>query len=208
MRIAAAALAVAALAGLGAPHTPVRTAEGERAGRVQIADAVALGISRDEARRAAFHERYVIRLGGPLVRSLEVVTEFRRAVLLAEERARMGEAAWPTRRAAAALAPYRGRLDIVLRLRFDPLNTYRAMPDVGVVIYPPVEGESPLQPSTLRATPENFAGPVPPGTPIVAATVEAGFPLATLDLSRPFLVAVFLDGRELQRIPVDLAGLR
>jgi len=205
MRIAAAALAVATLAG-PASHAAVPAAGDERAWRAQISDAVALGMSRDEARRAAFHERYVSRLGGPLVRSLEVVTEFRRAVLLAEGHARLGEPAWLTERAAAELAPFRGRLDLVLRLRFDPLNSYRAMPEVGVVIYRQEEGA--LQPSSLRATPENFAGPVPPGTPILAATVEAAFPLSALDTSRPFLLGIFLDGREVQRLPVDLAGLR
>lgn len=208
MRQAAAAVIVAALAGLAAPPVPAGPVISAQLGSPAIAEAVALGLSRDETRRATFHEQYVMRLGGPVVQSLEVVTEFRRAVLLAEERARQGEAAWPTGRAAAALAPYRGRLDLVLHLRFDPQNTYRAMPPATVIIYPNEDGAPELPPASLRATPENFAGPVPPGTPILAATVEAAFALSGLDVSRPFLVGVFLDGRELQRIPLDLTGLR
>ncbi len=205
---AAAACLVAALAGPTAPTAPARPAGLEQIGTAEIADAVGLGLSRDEARRAAFHERYVMRLDGPVVQSLEVVTEFRRAVLLAEERGRQGESAWATDRAAAALAPYRGRLDLVLHLRFDPLNAYRAMPAATVVIYPRAGGGSELQPASVQATPENFAGPVPPGTPILAATVEAAFARADLDLSRPVLAGILLDGRELQRVPLDLTSLR
>jgi hypothetical protein len=208
MTPAAAAVIVAALVGPAAPSTLARPGGSPQADAAAIADAVTLGLSRDEARRAAFHERYLVPLGGPVVQSIEVVTEFRRAVWLAEERARQGETAWATERAAAALAPYRGRLDLVLRVRFDPLNAYRSVPDATLVIYRREGDGSPLQPASLRATPENFAGPVPPGTPILAATVEAAFPVSDLDLSRPFLVGIVLDGRELQRVPLDLTALR
>lgn len=200
----AAAVLVAAIAGPSVPLPPAL----DQIGPSELAEAVALGLSRDAARRAAFHEKYVHRVGGPVVQSLEVVTEFRRAVLLAEERARQGESAWATERAAAALAPYRGRLDVRLHLRFDPLNAYRTMPDATLVVYPRGAGGPGLRPASLQATPENYAGPVPPGTPILAATVEAAFPLSGLDLSRPVLVGVFLEGRELQRIPLDLSERR
>jgi len=207
MTPAAATIIVAALAGLWAPPAPARCAGPEQLGPSDLADAVALGLSRDEASRAAFHERYVLRLGGPVVHSLEVVTEFRRAVRMAEARARQGEVRWATDRAAAALEPYRGRLDLVIRLRFDPQNTYRAMPRVNVLIYRR-EGGPVLRAAGLQATPENYAGPVPPGTPILAATIEASFQRSDLDPSRPFLAGIFLDDREIERIPLDLGGLR
>ncbi len=205
MKRAAAAVLVAAVAGLC--PAPAHPAPADQLGRSDLAEAVALGLSRDEARRAAFHAQYVQRLGGPLVESLEVVTEFRRAVLLAEERARQGEAAWAVERAAAALDEYRGRLDLVLHLRFDPLNAYRAMPRVNVVIYRREDTVPAVQVTGLVATPENFTGPVPPGTPILAATVTVPL-MPDLGLPPAFLVGLFLDGREARRIPVDLTGLR
>lgn len=207
MNRAAAAVLVTAVAALCPAPAPAHPA---RAGQLasDLAEAVALGLSRDEARRAAFHDRYVQRLGGPLVQSIEVVTEFRRAVLLAEERARQGESAWAVERAAAALDGFRGRLDLVLHLRFDPLNAYRAMPHVNVVIYRREDAAPAVQVTGLVATPENFAGPVPPGTPILAATVTVPLMPSDLALPKAFLVGLFLDGREVQRIPVDLTGLR
>jgi hypothetical protein len=204
MSAASVAMTAAVLALLGGGAAPTAATQADAPA---VADAVALGLSRDEARRAAFHERYRQRLGGPVLQSIEVITEFRRLVLLAEEQGRQGEAAWGAERAAAALAPYRGRLDLVLRLRFDPRNAYRSMPETALVIY--TRGGGDVQPTSLRATPANDAGPVPPaGTPILAATVEAAFPASRIDPGRPSLVGVFLDGRELERIPLDLSALR
>lgn len=212
MKRAAAMLVVAAALSPGArPVCASGPDAGQAIGASAIAEAVAIGFDRGGgARHAAFHEPYVLRHGGAVLRSLEVVTEFRRVVLLAEERLRRGDASWDARAAAEALAPYRGRLDLVLHLRFSPQNTFRSMPPVDVTIYPRAAAKAPgLQPLHVEATPSNLAGPVPPaGTPILAATVEAAFPASSLDFQATYLVAVSIDGREVERVPLDLSRLR
>ncbi|HSK09057.1 MAG TPA: hypothetical protein VK911_05750 [Vicinamibacterales bacterium] len=170
-------------------------------------DAVSIGLSSDQAARTRFHAPYIERLGGPVIQALEVVTEFRRMVLLAEAHARAGEAGWDAARAAAALAPYRGRVDVILHLQFSPQNTYRTVPPVSVVLYTR-GGGPPLRPGHVEVTPANVAGPIPPGTPILSARVEAHFPADALDARGTHLVGVSIDGRETQRIPIDLSRLR
>jgi len=206
---AAATLLVAVLLGIcicGSLATGRVEARGQSVGAREVAEAVAIGAGRDEAREA-FHAPYVLRLGGPVLQSLEIVTEFRRVVLLAEERVRQGNVGWDAESASVALAPHRGRLDLILQLRFSPQNTYRSMPPVDASIYE--RGGSRVQPLNVQARPANLAGPVPPaGTPILAGTVEATFAASALDFGRSYLVGIFLDGRELERIPLDLSSLR
>jgi hypothetical protein len=189
---------VAALAGAAFAATPSQD---------PILEAVSIGLSRDAAARTRYHAAYIQRVGGPVIQGLEVVTEFRRMVLLAEEQARAGEAAWDAARAAAALAPYRGRLDVILHLQFNPQNTYRTVPPVGVVIYPRGDGPA-LRPGHVEVTPANVAGPISPGTPILSARVEAHFAAGALDAAGVYLVGVSIGGREIQRIPIDLSRLR
>ena len=58
-----------------------------------VNDAIAIGQSRVESVRLRFHEPYRIRVAQPPVDYVDVVTPFRRVVLAAEERARVGLAA-------------------------------------------------------------------------------------------------------------------
>jgi hypothetical protein len=76
---AAATLLVAVLLGICICGSLVMgrvEARGQSVGAREIAEAVAIGAGRDEAREA-FHAPYVLRLGGPVLQSLEIVTEFR-----------------------------------------------------------------------------------------------------------------------------------
>ena len=176
-----------------------------------VADAVAIGTSGGaDAHHESFHAPYLLRHGGPVLQSIEIVTEFRRVVLLAEERVRGGAAGWDARSAHEALRPYRGRFDLVLQLAFSPQNSYRSLPAMAVVIYRRDGGRgSELRPLHLEAVPGNHAGRVPlAGTPILGATVEAAFPSSALDFNESHLVGVFVDGREVERVPLDLSRLR
>jgi hypothetical protein len=212
MKGAAAMLVAAALS--AAVIVSARTAPAPQArpiGASDVADAVAIGLAGGAgASHADFHAPYVIQQNGPVVQSIEVVTEFRRVVLLAEEHARRGEAGWDARGASRALQPYRGRLDLLVSLRFDPQNTYRSVPDIGLRIYErDEEAASGIEPLHVVATPANFAGRVPPaGTPILGAGVEAAFSSASLDFRSTYLVGIFVAGREVDRAAIDLSRLR
>src|SRR5204863_1182557 len=83
----------------------------------------ALSIGRaPEAERARFHRSYVVAINDPTVEQIEIQTEFRRAVLFAEDRIRWGDHLFGVRQAEAALASWHGKLTIVARLRFHPMN--------------------------------------------------------------------------------------
>jgi len=91
----------------------------------------ALQLARASARdRARFHAPYVFTFDGPDLEELQIVTEFRRAVLIAEDHLRIGD--WMFTRspaqASAALEPWRGLVVVTARLRFNPLNVYATMP--------------------------------------------------------------------------------
>src|SRR5262245_54254385 len=105
---------------------PMTQAELERA--LQIGRAF-------DSERARFHKPYVIVPNDPTVEQIEVVTEFRRAVLFAEEQIRRGDHMMVgIRQAEAALRPWHGKVTIVARLRFHPHNVFLASPPYDIAI--------------------------------------------------------------------------
>lgn len=171
-----------------------------------LAEAVRLGVSGDEPALEGFHARYRASLGGPLPGSLEIVSEYRRAVLSAQK-ARRGGGTWDAAQAARALEPFRGLVTVVVNVHFNPKNTYRSLPQFDLVLYPQ-DGGPRLEPVDQQATPSYLSGPAPPGTPILEGTVEAQFRAASLDPGGKHLVGIFFEGREIERIPVDFASMR
>jgi hypothetical protein len=161
-----------------------------------------------QAARDRFHAAYRTQVDDPVVVELDLVTEFRAVVLLTEERARLGDTSWTEERAAAAAGARRGRLELTATLRFNPRNTYRAVPGYSVAIYQR-NAPRPLLPIDSRTTPAYVAGqPAPPGTPILGATLVATFDASRLDPASRCLAAILLDGREVRRVPLDLAAVR
>lgn len=176
--------------------------------RAAIAEAVRLGRSGGRTAHSTFHAAYRIALNDPIVRHLEVVTEFRRVVLLTEEREGAGDASWDVAQAMAAARSFRGRVELVVQLQFGPQNTYRSMPAYGLVLYDRVEGAA-QQPLDALLTPAYVGGqPAPTGTPILSGTVAATFDAGRLAPDGHYLAALLLDGREVRRVPVNLRDIR
>ena len=97
----------------------------------------ALSIARLSAReRAGFHAPYVKAINTPFVESVDIVTEYRRVVLMAEERARRGDRmfGYSVSLATQALSPWKRRLALVARMRFHPHNNYIGVPAVDVSV--------------------------------------------------------------------------
>jgi hypothetical protein len=139
-------------------------------GLVEFALRVARGST---AERVAFHAGYRSVAGDPGIDRVEVITELRRLVLLAETHA--GTDGWrDARDAADALEPYRGRLTVEARIRFHPQNGYLAVPRLDVNL----ASASTMQPA-IDIFVEPIHGPgtsVPEGPPaIVGAVVETTF---------------------------------
>ncbi len=154
-----------------------------------------------------FHARYRISIDEPPLESLEVWTTYRRAVEAAAAEMRAGKLRPSRADIVRAITPLATRTTLVLNLRFFPQNVLVRVPDYSIVLYERRAG-TPIEALETRRVPGSILGdPVPPGTPIERGRVEASFDTRSLDANGVLLAAVFLDGRETRRVPVDLRSL-
>jgi hypothetical protein len=165
---------------------------------------VARGSERDRAR---FHEPYVFVRNHPMVERLEVITERRRLMLIAETRIEVGDRMFlhGLRPATEALRPFRRQVAVAAYLRFGQQHAY--------VSAPPVEVELGLGASALgrlAAHSETLYGPAPsvPSDPhpVVGARGEAVFDAAAVGQSSRIAV-VRLQGKELTSLLIDFSRL-
>jgi hypothetical protein len=185
-----------------------------------VAEALAIGQSRVDTARAQFHRPYRLPVNEPPVDYLEVVTPFRRVVLLAETRARAGDRLFGRREALLAAAERGAPLEIVAELTFHPLNTYLDVPAFEVELAGPAPGVAPIQPHGIVRSARYGARvdglpvpyPLPPAAPrgsepMLGATVVAEFEREALDPDG--LYEVVIRGAERTvRVRLDLAPLR
>jgi len=170
--------------------------------------ALALARARD-AERQQFHSRYLFNLSDPTVTQFEIVTEFRRLVLIAEDHVFRGDWMFTRglRAAEQALASSRGMLTIRAQVRFNPLNTFIAPPDYELAVGTP---SGVLVPVDTQLTPQ-FSTPFKnrqgkTNTSLMGATLESTLPAQEIgQTSRP--VAVTLDGKVIARITVEFKSL-
>ena len=174
--------------------------------------ALALARARDGDRQQ-FHSRYIINLPGPIVSQIEVVTEFRRLVIIAEEHVLRGDLMFTrgVRAAGEALAPTRGKVTLKAQVRFGPMNTFIESPPYGMAIRAGAAGDNvPLEPIVSQLTPQ-FSVPFRTRegktlSSLIGATIEAGVPTARFGQGT-WVIAVTLDGKEIDRCAVDFSRL-
>lgn len=166
----------------------------------------ALTIARSrEADRERFHSAYIQAVNTPFIERVEVVSELRRVVLLAEERAARGDRffAYSVTRATDALQVWRRRVAIVARVRFHPQNNY--------VDAPPVTIRLAGNDGALIGVKRDAIFALPPGrtgefVPVTGAVVEGVFEAEALGQAvRDFVIE--LEGRELGRVTFDFATI-
>src|SRR5215216_4170820 len=93
-----------------------------------VSEAIAIGQSRIEADRTRFHAPYRVSINKAPVDFVEVVTPFRRVVLTAESRARIGDRSFGQRLAFDVLDAAPAQIDLWAEFTFHPLNTYVGVP--------------------------------------------------------------------------------
>jgi hypothetical protein len=167
----------------------------------------ALVIAREREReRAAFHAPYIHQLDTPTVQSIEVITEFRRVVLLAEDKILRGDRAfaYSSRAAAEAVKPWNNRVSVLARLRFHPLNTYVTVPNVEVILDGPNAEAAFI--GVLKEP--QYALTVSPGeqAALVGATVEGVFDAALIGRTERTVV-LRLDGKPLVNTRLDFRAV-
>ncbi len=172
---------------------------------IERALTIARGLAAD---RAAFHAPYLIQLKKPFVPAIEIVTEFRRVVMIADDHILRGDRmfAFSARLAQDAVAPWKDRVSVIARLQFHPLNTYINVPPIAMTLDGP-SGAAALVGILTDAVPSRahvFPGE---GQPILGAVAEAVFD-ATLVGRSTRTVTITLEGREVASAPVNFAALR
>lgn len=166
----------------------------------------ALTIARSrESERARFHAPYVQIIQAPVLEKAEIVTEYRRVVLIAEERGRKGDRTfgYSVSQAAQVLAPWKRRISMVARLRFHPQNNYVNAPKIEIALDGNAEALLEVLLEPVLSAPSGQAGE---RLPVLGAVAEGVFDAVQVGQGvRQFVVRV--DGREVARVTFDLRTL-
>jgi len=167
-------------------------------------EAIALGKTRDEALFASFNKGYALAASGP-VESAEIITEFRREVLIVRGKAEQGELAITERDVATAMAPYRGRVEFIVQVRLHPLNVYVKAPAYDVYVRSgPRTGPIAAEKQTREPV---FA--LGEGGGIIAVRLDATFPRAAIETApSPLLVVNDDQGNIIWQALLDLSRFR
>ena len=188
-----------------------------------IDEAVALGQNRTEAVHIRFHQPYRLQTPGTPVDHIDVVTPFRRIVMLAEERLQLGMRGFTQREAIAGLGDQASVIELRVEMTFHPLNVYVGVPAYDVELVAATAPAVRLMPRDLTRIPRfglstgTASLPSPPGgalnqpgvsQPLSGGTIAAGFPIASLNGAGIYDVVVSEKGKELARARVNFAGLR
>jgi hypothetical protein len=160
-----------------------------------------------DADRVRFHSPYVVMVNGPTVQyssvaTVEVVTAFRRLELIAEDHARVNDmfGRGGLQDVEAAVAPWQGRVAIVVRLQFAPNGFITGVPTLDIRL----EGPDTVTPvDDLHTT-----GIYGQSSMLIGGVVEALFDAQQIGRA-PHVIIVSL--REpagvLARVPIDFRRL-
>jgi hypothetical protein len=166
---------------------------------------------RNDTERAQFHRQYLFDLPDATVTQIEVITEFRRMVMITEDHLRLGDAMFSrsVRAGEAALAQTRGLISLKAQLRFHPLNTYAAVPAFHLATGRTGPG-APLAPLDTQVTGQ-LSLPFKTRDGKTASTLTGAVLQTDVPASRigqtTQAVGVVLDGQELARTTIDFARL-
>jgi hypothetical protein len=169
-----------------------------------VARALKVAALRPEA-RARFHAPYLVRVDDATVEQFDVVTEFRRYVLVTEHQLELGNWMFSqgVHEARAAVRPWEGRVAIAIRFRFHPQNTLSSIPPFETRVGdPPIEALDVIQ--TPITTP--LSGKRHQVTALLGAVIETQFDAAAIgQTTRP--VSVWLNGRLVEQTTIDFSKL-
>jgi hypothetical protein len=193
------AIALLVLALGGVPAQPVEYPPWFR-------EALQLGRTHDEALIDSFNKGYSLSPSG-IIDNAEVITEFRRAVMIVREHALQGDYGFGPADLAKALAPYRGLVTFIVQVRLHPLNVFLSPPayDLYISTGP---NTPPLAAKPLKREPVYPPGGTP-GSQVVAVRLEASFPRdAIASAPDPKLIVTDEKAAALWQARIDLSRYR
>jgi hypothetical protein len=189
----------------------------------QLDEAISIGQSRIESVHARFHQPYRLQVARPPFDYIDVVTPFRRVVVLTEERTSLGIRGFTTREAGDALGSQGSVIELRVEMTFHPQNVFIGVPGYDVELATPSTPER-LKPTEVIRLPRfgpriEGASFAPPGgaapnqrgggtLPLSGGTIVATFPVGALNAAGVYDIVVSEMGKELARARVVLSGLR
>ena len=172
-----------------------------------VRDAMNLGRTHDQALYDAFNAGYRLTPSG-VIDSVEVITEFRRAVLIVRDHANRGEYSFTANDLASTLAPYRGQVTFIAQVHLHPLNTFAAAPAYDLYVRTGPQSKPAASPA-IKRDPVYAPGGAGPGHAIAAVRLEASFARADImNAADPTLVLIDEHGAILWQTRFDLARFR
>lgn len=191
-------LACLSSAGAAAPRPRAGPAQGNF-----LRDAVLLGRTQDDALFASFNKSYTLSPSGTIEHA-EIITEFRRAVLIVRDRALQGSYGFGADDLAKALEPHTGEIGFVVQARLQTSIKEPAY-DLYISTGPRV---APLAPKTLKREPVHPPGAAP-GSPAAAVRLEAAFLRAGIERAEaPSLIVTDEKAEILWQARIDLSRYR
>jgi hypothetical protein len=170
-----------------------------------LREAVALGQTHDDALFDSFNKGYSLS-STDTIEHAEIVTEFRRGVLIVREKALGGDYGFREAQLAKALAPHRGVVTFIVRARLHPMNTLVKEPAYDLCIS--TGPRSPPIPATgFKRDPIYALGPM--GSPLAGVRVEASFPRADIErAAAPSLIVTDDKAEVIWQTRIDLSRYR
>lgn len=169
-----------------------------------LRDALNLGQTRDDALFASFNTSYNLPVSGTIDR-MEIVTEFRRAVLLAREQMQQGHIGFDANDLAKAIDPFKGVVTFIVQVRLNPQNAFIKEPayDLYVATGPKTP---PIAARSLQRMPIGPQGAI---SPVLAVRLEASFVRADIErVEAPFLIVTDEKADTLWQVRLDLSRYR
>ena len=171
-----------------------------------LKDAAALAQTHDDTLYESFNKSYYL-AGSAAIDRAEIITEFRRAVLIVREQVQAGDYLFNRDALAKKLLPFKGLVTFIVQVRLHPLHAFNKEPAYDLYI-----GTGP------RSAPIASSGvkrePVYPqgggmGSPMVAVRLEASFPRAEFSRSAmPQLIVTDEKAEILWQARLDLSRYR
>jgi hypothetical protein len=185
-------------------------------------EALSIGQSRIESVRARFHQPYRLQIARPPFDYVDVVTPFRRVVLLTEDRTNLGIRGFTTREAADALGTQAGVVELRVEMTFHPQNVFIGVPGYDLALAAPGTPDrlAPMEvmrlprfgPRIDGAQPAPSGGPPDPrrggSLPLTGGTLVAVYPVGTVKATEAYDIVISEMGKELARARVNFGGLK
>ena len=168
--------------------------------------ALDLGRTRDDTMFAAFNRGYELAVADPIERA-EIITEFRRAVLIVRDQYNVGDFGLTERDLVKAMTPYDGQVAFVAEVRLNPMHTYPKPPSYELYVATG-PGTKPLGAKSVKRD-----AVYPPGlgigTSFLGVRLEGAFSRADIEkASAPMLTVTDEKANVLWQARIELSRYR